>query len=71
MPLTVTPSDRTTQRPDGRSYLYAALLQGQAAPGYSISEDVRQTGTLASATPDSTLVTLMHPLFHTYCTVCP
>lgn len=29
MPLTVTPSDRTTQQPDGTAYLYATLLQGQ------------------------------------------
>lgn len=29
MPQTVTPSNRTTQHPDGTAYLYAALVQGQ------------------------------------------
>lgn len=49
MPLTVTPSDRTTQCPDGTAYLYATLLQGQwHQAAASLRMHVRQK--LASAT---------------------
>lgn len=47
--LTVTPSVRTTQRPDGSSSVCCAAPR-TAAPGCSVSEDVCQTGTVARAT---------------------